>query len=230
MEDLYQSFLKQLKKYKVLPVEEQKLLCKRAQEGDLPSRHKLIMSTQRYVISQAIKYSYDHELLADLISEACIGLNRAIDTYNPEKGTVFLTHANTWIFQAIQRYFSEEHRAVRVPLSRRQDRVFFTSMDDTSTTEEGFHPYDKYLQPDIDNTPDVLLDNKLKKAYLAKLLSKLDSREKYIVSLYFGLNNKKEMTYQQIGSELKLSGERVRNLLNTALIKLGVDLKLRQIK
>jgi RNA polymerase primary sigma factor len=220
MKDVFQAYLKTISEYKVLPAEEQKKLCKRAQEGDLKARQLLIVSNQRFVVSQAVKYSWNQEMITELISEACIGLNRAIDTYNPDKGTVFLTHANTWIFQAIQRYFLEDCKTVRVPLSRRHEKVSFISMD-APVFDDEIHPYDKFLSPEISSTPDNILENRIRNELLAKLLNTLSKKEKQVVVLYYGLEGNEPMTYQQIGAKLSLSGERIRNILNRALGKIG---------
>jgi RNA polymerase primary sigma factor len=220
MKDVFQAYLKTISEYKVLPAEEQKKLCKRAQEGDLKARQLLIVSNQRFVVSQAVKYSWNQEMITELISEACIGLNRAIDTYNPDKGTVFLTHANTWIFQAIQRYFLEDCKTVRVPLSRRHEKVSFISMD-APVFDDEIHPYDKFLSPEISSTPDNILENRIRNELLAKLLNTLSKKEKQVVVLYYGLEGNEPMTYQQIGAKLSLSGERIRNILNKALSKIG---------
>lgn len=220
MKDVFQAYLKSIGNYKVLPAEEQKKLCKRAQEGDLKARQLLIVSNQRFVISQAVKYSWNQDMVAELISEACIGLNRAIDTYNPDKGTVFLTHANTWIFQAIQRYFLEDCKTVRVPLSRRHEKVSFVSMDTPANNDEA-HPYDKFLIPETSNTPDNILENRIQNELLIKLLNKLTEKERRVLVLYYGLEGNQPATYQQIGVELSLSGERIRNILNQALTKIG---------
>lgn len=224
MKDVFQAYLKSIGNYKVLPAEEQKKLCKRAQEGDLKARQALIMCNQRYVVSQAVKYSWNQDMIADLISEACIGLNRAIDTYNPEKGTVFLTHANTWIFQSIQRYFLEDCKSVRVPLSRRHEKVSFISMDAPVPGDES-HSYDKFLSPEVHNTPDNILETRIQNELLKKLLKNLTEKEKQVVVLYYGLEGGTEMTYQQIGAKLGLSGERIRNILNQALVKIGAKKK-----
>lgn len=221
MKNTYDAYLKSISKYKVLPAEEQKSLCKKAQEGDLAARQTLIATNQRFVISQAVKYSWNQDMIVDLISEACIGLNRAIDTYNPEKGTVFLTHANTWIFQAIQRYFLEDCKTVRVPLSRRHEKVSFISID-APTGDEDIHPYDKYLPPETQNTPDNILESRIQNQLLLKYLANLTKRERQVVILYYGLGGNQPKTYQQIGVELSLSGERIRNILNLALKKMGV--------
>jgi len=69
MKDVFQAYLKTISEYKVLPAEEQKKLCKRAQEGDLKARQLLIVSNQRFVVSQAVKYSWNQEMITELISE-----------------------------------------------------------------------------------------------------------------------------------------------------------------
>jgi len=92
---------------------------------------------------------------------------------------------------------------------------------DAPVFDDEIHPYDKFLSPEISSTPDNILENRIRNELLAKLLNTLSKKEKQVVVLYYGLEGNEPMTYQQIGAKLSLSGERIRNILNRALGKIG---------
>ena len=97
-------------------------------------------------------------------------------------------------------------------------------MDAPVSSDEN-HSYDKFLSPEVHNTPDNILENRIQNELLKKLLKNLTEKEKQVVVLYYGLEGGTEMTYQQIGAKLSLSGERIRNILNQALVKIGAKKK-----
>jgi len=217
---VYDMYLKEVAKHKPLPVDKQKSLCKQAQEGNSNAREKLILTTQRYVISQAVKYCRDRETLPELISECTVGLNKAIDSFDPSKGAVFLTYANTWIFQSIQNYFQTHQKTVRQPVNRRKESYSVFSMDHNTFTEEETHSYDKYLGPDRSISIEQDIDDGTYLKELSERMKLLDEREASIIRMYFGINEEEELSFQNIGKELDLTGERIRNLYKGAIHKL----------
>lgn len=217
---VYDMYLREVAKYKPLPAQEQKDLCKQAQEGNEAAMQKLILTTQRYVISQAVKYCRDRETLPELISECSIGIKTAIETYSPDRGTVFLTHANTWIFQAIHKYFQTHQKTVRQPVNRRKEEYSVLSMDRNVHTEEETHSYDKYVGSDESINIEGEVDDYFYQKDLSRRMKVLDEREKQILQLYFGIEHDEELSFQSIGKEMGYSGERIRFLYKSAIKKL----------
>jgi RNA polymerase primary sigma factor len=116
--DIVQKYLQEISKYPLLSPEEEKKLAKKAKQGDLEARERLIKSNLRLVISIAKKYIGRSKNLTflDLIQEGNIGLMKAIDKFDWRKGFKFSTFATWWIKQAISRALSDQARTIRLPV------------------------------------------------------------------------------------------------------------------
>jgi RNA polymerase primary sigma factor len=101
---------------RLLTHEEEIDLGRRIKEGDETARSKLIERNLRLVIPVAKKYRGMGLPFGDLIQEGNIGLMRAADKFDPEKGFRFSTYATWWIRQAIQRAVADKGRTIRVPV------------------------------------------------------------------------------------------------------------------
>jgi RNA polymerase primary sigma factor len=101
---------------RLLTHEEEIDLGRRTREGDKTARSKLIEKNLRLVIPVAKKYRGMGLPFGDLIQEGNIGLMRAADKFDPEKGFRFSTYATWWIRQAVQRAVADKGRTIRVPV------------------------------------------------------------------------------------------------------------------
>src|SRR3712207_4342187 len=101
---------------RLLTHEEELDLARRTREGDRRARSKLIERNLRLVIPVAKKYRGMGLPFGDLIQEGNIGLMKAADKFDPEKGFRFSTYATWWIRQAIQRAVADKGRTIRVPV------------------------------------------------------------------------------------------------------------------
>ncbi len=108
-------YLRELKRLPIMNEEERTNLCKEIRNGNLDARRKLIEGNLRLVISIAKKYRHRGLPLTDLIEEGNIGLIRAVEKYNYERGT-FSTYATHWISRTIQRALSNQTRMIHLPL------------------------------------------------------------------------------------------------------------------
>ena len=106
----------QIARERLLTHEEEIDLGRRAREGDETARSKLIERNLRLVIPVAKKYRGMGLPFGDLIQEGNIGLMRAADKFDPEKGFRFSTYATWWIRQAVQRAVANKGRTIRVPV------------------------------------------------------------------------------------------------------------------
>jgi RNA polymerase primary sigma factor len=106
----------QISRGRLLTHEEEIDLGRRIREGDETARSKLIERNLRLVIPVAKKYRGMGLPFGDLIQEGNIGLMRAADKFDPEKGFRFSTYATWWIRQAIQRAVADKGRTIRVPV------------------------------------------------------------------------------------------------------------------
>jgi RNA polymerase primary sigma factor len=110
------TYLGEIAKISLLSTSEEIRLARRAQQGDGEARHRLIVSNLRLVVSIAKKYLYYGLPLLDLIEEGNLGLMKAVDRYDPERGCKFSTYATWWIRQAVTRSLSNQGRTVRIPV------------------------------------------------------------------------------------------------------------------
>lgn len=95
---------------------DERVLFPLAQAGDAAARERCITSNLRLVIAIAAKWQHHGLELPDLIQEGTIGLMRAVETFDVERGTAFSTHATWAIRQAIQRAIYCRGRAIRLPV------------------------------------------------------------------------------------------------------------------
>ncbi len=109
-------YLAEISKIPLLGPAEEIRLARSAQKGDTAARRKLIVSNLRLVVSIAKKYLYYGLPLQDLIEEGNLGLMKAADRYDPERGCKFSTYATWWIRQAVTRALSNQGRTVRIPV------------------------------------------------------------------------------------------------------------------
>lgn len=109
------TYIAEISKIPLLSPEEERKLAFRIRKGDCAARRKLILSNLRLVVSIARKYMQSNVSFRDLIAEGNIGLMRAIESFDPDRGTKFSTYATYWIRQAIVRNLPNQDGAVRIP-------------------------------------------------------------------------------------------------------------------
>lgn len=113
------KYLSEISKIPLLSATEEIRLAKLAKRNDVSgsdARRRLIVSNLRLVVSIAKKYLYYGLPLSDLIEEGNLGLMKAVDRFDPERGCKFSTYATWWIRQAVTRSLSNQGRTVRIPV------------------------------------------------------------------------------------------------------------------
>jgi RNA polymerase primary sigma factor len=110
------GYFRQIGRGRLLTHEEEIDLGRRTREGDETARRQLIERNLRLVIPIAKKYRGKGLPFGDLIQEGNIGLMRAADKFDPERGFRFSTYATWWIRQAVQRAVANKGRTIRVPV------------------------------------------------------------------------------------------------------------------
>jgi RNA polymerase primary sigma factor len=114
--DSLQLFLKDIGKRSLLSAQEEVVLAKRIERGDLDAKRKMVESNLRLVVSIAKKYRNQGLPFLDLIQEGTLGLVRAAEKFDYRKGFKFSTYATWWVRQAIARALADKARTIRIPV------------------------------------------------------------------------------------------------------------------
>ena len=227
---------------------ERQLFLKYKKTGDLDARNRIIESGLRFVIKVAQGFSRDLEHHKVLISAGNEGLLAAIDRFDPNKGTRFLSYATWWVTLYIR---EELHRSavVTIPMWRKKsirkvrkarDKVRdrhgrdatdkevakltgFTKQQLAGLTQETFEmvPLDVALPvaASPDDT-DAKVRNEVSDQLVQYLISQLPIRDAFVCRAYFGFLTDPPMSLKQVASILGISSERVRQIKMDALTTL----------
>ncbi|MFW6189674.1 MAG: sigma-70 family RNA polymerase sigma factor [Planctomycetota bacterium] len=110
-----QQYLQEIGSYSLLSKEEEQELGRRVQEDSAEAREQLTVHNLRLVVSIAKRYAGHGVDLMDLIEEGNLGLLRAVEKFDPEKGFRFSTYATWWIERAVRRAVQASSQTIRVP-------------------------------------------------------------------------------------------------------------------
>lgn len=210
--DEIDSYFEDIKKYRPLSSREEKELAVKIKKGDKAALDKLVNANLKFVVNYAKQYRKSGVPFSDLISEGNIGLIKAAEKFDETKGVKFISYAVWWIRNSIQECIDRY-------LGNTEEVNADTYAFDNCKTSE----YD-YSSQLVNNEFEEELNNiQSRKATINELMKTLKKREIKILSLYFGLYNGKEMTLDEIGQEMELTKERVRQIKDKALVKLKVN-------
>ena len=172
-DSLLTSYLKDISKYKILDSDEVTRLICEAQKGDNVAREKVIKSNLRFIVTIAKQFQNRGIPLMDLISSGNIGLMKAIDRFNPEKGVTFLSYAVWWIRQSIYNSIYWQAREIRLPMS--QQLLVISILDATNKflQSHGRNPSSEEIS-EMTNIPREQID------YLSQFSNKLVSVDDFI--------------------------------------------------
>ena len=119
--DPVQLYLNEIGSTPLLTAAEEVLVAKALQAGDEMARHRMINSNLRLVVMIAKRYTNRALPLLDLIEEGNLGLIRAVEKFDPDRGFRFSTYATWWIRQSIERALMNQGRTIRLPIHIQKD-------------------------------------------------------------------------------------------------------------
>ena len=143
--DNVRMYLKEIGKISLLTLEEEQELSKKVAEGDEHAKNILAESNLRLVVSIAKRYVGRGLLFLDLIQEGNIGLMKAVEKFDYDKGYKFSTYATWWIRQAITRALADQARTIRVPVHMVETINKMARIERQMTLELNREPTDQEL-------------------------------------------------------------------------------------
>lgn len=189
---------------------EEQVLSEKIQKGDEQALNKLVYHNLRFVVNIAKNYRNSNVPFADIISEGNIGLIRAAHKFDSTKGVKFISYAVWWIKNSINECIEKYNR----------DNETLSYDDYTinkcTDLDNKFEQINEDFEEKINNIQS-------RKDAIENLMKCLHEREIKILTLFFGLNGGKEMTLEEVGKEMCLTNERVRQIKDGALSKLKCE-------
>ncbi|EFA9020854.1 RNA polymerase sigma factor RpoS [Escherichia coli] len=258
--DATQLYLGEIGYSPLLTAEEEVYFARRALRGDVASRRRMIESNLRLVVKIARRYGNRGLALLDLIEEGNLGLIRAVEKFDPERGFRFSTYATWWIRQTIERAIMNQTRTIRLPIHivkelnvyLRTARELSHKLDHEPSAEEIAEQLDKpvddvsrmlrlneritsvdtplggdsekalldILADEKENGPeDTTQDDDMKQSIVkwlfelnAKQLFELNAKQREVLARRFGLLGYEAATLEDVGREIGLTRERVRQI------------------
>jgi RNA polymerase nonessential primary-like sigma factor len=258
--DATQLYLGEIGFSPLLTAEEEVYFARRSLKGCEASRKRMIVSNLRLVVKIARRYNNRGSALLDLIEEGNLGLIRAVEKFDPERGFRFSTYATWWIRQTIERAIMNQTRTIRLPIHvvkelnvyLRASRELSQKLDHEPTAEEIAAALDKPVE-DVTkmlrlneritsvDTPiggendkallDIIADEKefspeesLQdsdiKSNIVTWLQELNPKQREVLARRFGLMGYEPSTLEDVGAEIGLTRERVRQIQVEALRRL----------
>jgi len=120
------TYLSEINQYNLLTADEEQRLARRFKKGDLPCGHRLVTSNLRFVVKVAYEYRSYGIKMADLIQEGNIGLMKAVQKFDPNKGIRLISYAVWWIRAYIQNYILKSWSLVKLGTTQAQRKLFFS--------------------------------------------------------------------------------------------------------
>ena len=205
------TYFDEVANFKPLSKEEELALWRKYKyEGDEKAKNKLISANLKFVASVAKQYQGRGLSYADLIAEGNIGLLKAIDKFDGERGYKIISYSVWWIKQSILEALEKRNASNDEDLTCDYEKQLDTEDDDYQ------------IELNDDYVFDQSQENKEREqqAAINFLMEYLNQREKNIITKYYGLDGNKPKTLEEIGMEYGLTKERIRQIKNLSFKKM----------
>lgn len=177
-------YLDKINKIPLLTREEEDYYARRAREGDESAKEMLIKSNLRFVVSIAKKYQTSGISFLDLINEGNMGLIKAAEKFDPDKGYHFISYAVWWIRQGIILAISQKTSLIRIPLNRTADLQRIEKVHKRLEYELGREPTPHEISETLDmNNEQVNHLRNISQDYVSLDLTLGDSDDTTIMSM-----------------------------------------------
>jgi RNA polymerase sigma-32 factor len=123
--DSLSTYLSEISQYPLLSVQQEQELARRFREGDYAAGHQLVTANLRFAVKVAYEYRSYGIKVSDLIQEANIGLMKAVQKFDPDKGIRLISYAVWWIRAYIQNYILKSWSLVKIGTTQAQRKLFF---------------------------------------------------------------------------------------------------------
>ncbi len=154
LDDPVRMYLKEIGRVSLLKAEDEVYLAKLIEQGDEDAKHRLTEANLRLVVSIAKKYIGRGMSFLDLIQEGNMGLIRAVEKFDYQKGFKFSTYATWWIRQAITRAIADQARTIRIPVHMVESINKLVRISRRLLQELGREPSDPEIGEEMGITPD----------------------------------------------------------------------------
>ncbi len=154
--DVTRIYLGEIGRAKLLTAEEEQTLARAARRGCMASRQRMIECNLRLVVKVARGYINRGLPLLDLIEEGNLGLIRAVEKFDPDKGFRFSTYATWWIRQSVERSIMNQCRTVRLPIHVIRELTNYLRTTREMEQEMGRHPGVEEVADKLDKTSHAL--------------------------------------------------------------------------
>lgn len=218
IDDNAKKYFKEINKYAPLSREmEWNLWYKFKHNNDIDARNQLVQANLKFVASVAKHYLGMGLSYSDLIAEGNYGLIKAMEKFDASKGNKAISYSVWWIRQSILEALNKRNSLesedlpsdVDAPERKMEDSEFYKEKSEETINEVFINDYNEFNNNSRDS-----------KELVSLMLKLLSEKEKKIIVGYFGLDGGKPMTLDEIGEELNLTKERVRQISNKALKKM----------
>ena len=197
--------------------EEMSLWEKYKKNNDISARDKIIKSNLKFVASVAKPFQGLGLSYSDLIAEGNIGLMKAMEKFDYEKGYKTISYSVWWIRQSILEALHERNLINGDELPKDYEKGVESDEDNEYNIVSG----DRHEIED-GNALEYIKKNEIKTA-IRLLMGCLTDREQAVLNYYFGLSGDEEMTLEEIGKKLGLTKERIRQIKEKSLKKLRAE-------